>query len=144
MNKYSKIRVSVRAVCIADEKMLFQTDLKDSIPVYTTLGGELEPGEKMEERLKIEFMEEAGTEIVIIKYLFVIENFLMYYDKPVHSLEHYFLIKIPSVQLTSRESHLSFHWLPLKEIESLNIKPQILKDIILKGELLNARHLTSE
>ena len=134
----------MRAVCIADEKMLFQTDLKDSIPVYATLGGELEPGEKMEERLKIEFMEEAGIKIEIVKYLFVVENFLIYNGKPVHSLEHYFLIKIPSVQLTSRESHLSFHWLPLKEIESLNIKPQILKDIILKGELLNARHLTSE
>mgnify|MGYP002863536539 CR=1 FL=1 len=144
MNKYSKIRVSVRGICIIEDKMLFQTDLNDKVPVYATLGGELEPGEKMEERLKLEFMEEAGTEIEILKYLFVIENFLIYNDQPIHSLEHYFLIKLPSEELTSRESHLSFHWLPVKEIRSLNIKPQILKDIILKGELEDARHFIAE
>lgn len=144
MNEYSKIRVSVRAICIVEDKMLFQTDLNDNVPVYATLGGELEPGEKMEARLKLEFMEEAGAEIEIVKYLFVIENFLIYNGKPVHSLEHYFLIKLPSAELASQEIHLSFHWLPVKEIGSLNIKPQILKDIISKGDLENVRHLTSE
>lgn len=144
MNKYSKIRVSVRAICIVEDKMLFQTDLNDKVPVYATLGGELEPGEKMEERLKLEFMEEAGAEIEIVKYLFVIENFLVYNGKQIHSLEHYFLIKLPSAELASQENHLSFHWLSVKEIGRLNIKPKILKDIFLKGELENVRHLVAE
>ena len=144
MNKYSKIRVSVRAICIVEDKMLFQTDLNDKVPVYATLGGELEAGEKMEERLKLEFMEEAGTEIEIVKYLFVIENFLIYNEKPVHSLEHYFLIKLPSEEFISRESHLSFHWLPVKEIPKFNIKPKALKDVILKGELEDVRHFIAE
>ncbi|MBS1492066.1 MAG: NUDIX domain-containing protein [Bacteroidetes bacterium] len=143
MSEYQKIRVSVRSICIVDNKILLQTDLNDSVPTYATVGGELESGETMEERLKLEYKEETGMDIEIKKYLFVIENFFLYNDKPLHSLEHFFLVNIASTEFSSKEKHLSFHWIPVEEIEKYEIKPKVLKELILKGELDEHKHLIS-
>jgi ADP-ribose pyrophosphatase YjhB (NUDIX family) len=141
MSNYERIRISVRSICISDSKVLFQTDLNDTVPVYATVGGELEPCEKMEDRLKLEYMEETGMNIEVIKYLFVIENFMTYNGKPIHSLEHFFLVNITSTEFTSKEKHLSFHWIPIDEIANYEIKPKVLKKVLLKGDFEKVRHL---
>jgi ADP-ribose pyrophosphatase YjhB (NUDIX family) len=145
MEKPLKIRVSVRSICIHGGRMLFQADgqscLNNKFPIFGTVGGELEPGDKMEERLRLEYKEEAGIDIKIIKYLFVIENFFVDNGQRLHSLEHYFLVKTSRDGFASRESHLSFHWLPVNEIEKYDVRPQVLKEVIMKGDLENVKHL---
>lgn len=144
MSSYKKIRISVRSICIHDGKMLFQMDSNDKIPFYATVGGELEPGEILEDRLKLEYIEETGMEIEIVKYLFVIENFLVYNGQPIHSMEHYFLVNINSHEFSSLEENLSFHWLPMEGISEYDIKPQVLKNLLIKGDIKNTKHLVEK
>ncbi len=144
MSEYTRIRVNVRSICIQNDKMLFQRDNSEIKPVYATIGGEVEPGDKLEDRLKLEYMEETGEEIEVIKYLFVIENFYSFRGKPTHSLEHYFLVKIASNKIIPHEPNLSFHWIPIEEIKDYDLKPIALKEIIMKGDFERTGHLISE
>ncbi len=141
MKSYKRIRVSVRSICIHNGKMLFQMDSNDKFPFYATVGGELEPGEILEDRLKLEYMEEIGTEIDIVKYLFVIENFFVYKGQPIHSMEHYFLVKVSSHEFSSLEENLSFHWIPVAEISEYDIIPQVLKNLLVNGDIEKTKHL---
>lgn len=141
MSDFKRIRVSVRSICVNNGKMLFQTDSNDSALYYATVGGELEPGEFLEDRLRLEYMEETGMEIEIIRYLFVIENFLVYNGQKIHSLEHYFLVNIKSTEFSSLEENLSFHWLPIEKLSEFEIKPRVLKKLLIEGNIEGARHL---
>ena len=52
-------------------------------------GGGLEFGEKIEEALKREFLEEANLEIAVVKFL----DFFEYIKPPLHAVELFFEVK---------------------------------------------------
>ena len=53
---------------------------------YRPAGGMIEFGEKAEEALRREIMEETGEEITDIKYLGLLENIFTYEGKPGHEI----------------------------------------------------------
>ena len=137
------VRPRVAGIVVANDQLLVQRPNDDPTACYAFIGGEYEVGDTLESRLRAEFDEETTASVLTARYLFVLENRFRYAGRFVHGLEHYFLVEIDTVEVQSRESHLEFHWLPLQNLRELDIRPHVVRDAILSGSYLQARHLVT-
>jgi ADP-ribose pyrophosphatase YjhB (NUDIX family) len=137
------IRVSVRSICIHDGALLVQRHADDPSSYYAFIGGGLETGERMEDRIRSEYREETGREVVHARYLFVVENRVRTPAGILHSLEHYFLVELDSHDVRSRESHLVQCWLPLDGLPACDVRPRVVRDAIIDGSWETRRHLVT-
>ncbi|HST57770.1 MAG TPA: NUDIX domain-containing protein, partial [Longimicrobium sp.] len=127
------IRVSVRSICIHNGALLVQRPADDPGACYAFIGGGLEAGELMEDRIRQEYREELGREVVRTRYRFVVENRFRTAAGIVHSLEHYFSVELDSDEVRSREHHLVQSWLPLDQLPAADVRPRIVRDAIIDG-----------
>jgi 8-oxo-dGTP pyrophosphatase MutT (NUDIX family) len=98
---------------------------------FAFIGGQLEPGQSLAECLKAEYRQELGLNIAEPKYLFVVENRFWFGGAVFHGLEHYFLVDAPEGEVMSREAHLRFTWLPVKQLADFDLRPVVVRDAIL-------------
>lgn len=131
--KKGEIRVSVRSICLHDGAVLVQSHAVDPASYYAFIGGGLETGEQMEERIRLEYREETGREVVRAEYLFVVENRVRTAAGILHSLEHYFAVELDSYDVRSREPHLSMSWLPLTQLSAYDLRPHAVRDALADG-----------
>lgn len=136
-----EVRVSVRSLCFHDGKLLVQRPNDDPNACYGTIGGKLELGESMEERICKEYAEETNARVISTKYLFVIENRFLYGDGLVHGIEHFFLVDLDTYKIESHVSYLDQHWLPIDNIRKYDLRPHILRDVIADGSWKHLKHL---
>ena len=96
MDKYTEIRPIVLGIVIKDNKLLVLEgfDEKKNEFFYRALGGGIEFGEKSDEALKREFLEELGIEIEIDKYLGLAENIFEFNGRKAHELVLMYKINI--------------------------------------------------
>lgn len=96
MDKYTEIRPIVLGIAIKDNKILVAEgfDEKKNEYFYRALGGGIEFGERSEEALKREFLEELGIEIEIDKYLGISENIFEFNGRKAHELALMYKINI--------------------------------------------------
>jgi ADP-ribose pyrophosphatase YjhB (NUDIX family) len=135
------LRVSVRSICIHAGALLVQRDARDPRSHYAFIGGGLEAGERMEDRVRAEYLEEAGREVVRAEYLFVVENRVRSSAGIHHSLEHYFRVDLDSYDVRSREPHLVQSWLPLAAVAAADLRPHVVRDAIADGSWRTVKHL---
>ena len=135
------IRINVRSICLQDNQVLVQKPSDDANACYAFIGGELEFGDLMVERLKKEYKEEIGIEPHIVRYLFVVENRFLINGKLVHGIEHYFQTKIEHIEVKSKEPHLTHQWLPIERLEEYDIRPLVVRDAIFDGSWETAQRL---
>ncbi|HYW14119.1 MAG TPA: NUDIX domain-containing protein [Longimicrobium sp.] len=135
------IRVSVRSICIHGGALLVQRPADDPAACYAFIGGGLETGERMEDRIRQEYREELGREVVRARYRFVVENRFRTSGGIVHSLEHYFSVELDSHDVRSREHHLVQSWLPLDQLPASDVRPRVVRDAIIDGSWETVRHL---
>lgn len=141
MARKGALRVSVRSICVHDGALLVQRHADDPASCYAFIGGGLEAGERMEERIRQEYLEELGREVVRAEYLFVVENRVRTAAGVLHSLEHYFRVELDSHQVRSRERHLEQCWLPLSELSAHDVRPHVVRDAIVDGSWESRKHL---
>ena len=90
-------------------------DMKDG---WEFPGGKVESGERPEDALKREILEELDTKIVVEKFLTTVE-----YDYPKFHLKmHCYLCSIESGQLTLKE-HEAARWLRKEQLDSVDWLP---------------------
>jgi ADP-ribose pyrophosphatase YjhB (NUDIX family) len=138
-----RLRVSVRSICMHDGALLVQRHADDPASHYAFIGGGLETGERMEDRIRAEYREETGREVVGARYLFVVENRVRTSAGILHSLEHYFSVELDSYDVRSREAHLVQCWLPLGELSTYDVRPRVVRDAIVDGSWETRRHLVT-
>lgn len=136
-----EVRVCVRSLCFHDRKLLVQRPNDDPNACYGTIGGKLELGESMEERICKEYAEETNARVISAKYLFVIENRFRYDRGLVHGIEHFFLVDLDTYEIESRVSYLAQHWLPVDRLIEYDLRPHILRDAIADGSRKHAQHM---
>ena len=101
-------------------------------------GGRAELSESSEESIRREIWEELGVEPRIERLLFINENFFTFQDESHHELGLYFLLSLPSDAPVFREDKftyeeasehllLTYHWLPIVQLETLPIYPVFLR-----------------
>ena len=131
-----KFRVS--GIFIKDNKILL-VDMDDS-GFLCLLGGHVELGEKTENALIRELLEETKKKIKIKKYLGVMENyFVNKYSIKIHEICFYYLIDfIEDIKLDdfivfeddNAKTKLEYHFIDIKDIDKCDVRPSILKEIV--------------
>ena len=123
----------VAGICIQNGKVLLQKPTNDT--AFAFPGGHVSFGETNEQTLVREFREEIGADITVGELKWVGEVFFPWGNKPCHQICLYYLVDIPSEnipqegtfmgkeQLEGRSFQLGFHWIPLDELNSIEVYP---------------------
>lgn len=135
------IRTSVRSIILHDNHVLVQRPSDEPGSCYGFIGGRVEFGESLEERLRRELDEEVGATVASLRYLFFVENRFAHREGLVHLHEHFFGVELTSYEISSREPKLIQNWLPLRQLESFDLRPHVVRDAIVNNEHLAVRHL---
>ena len=136
-------KLNVRAACIIkhnNKVLLHKSDDKEH---YCLIGGRVEIGESSENTIRREIKEELDKEIEIKGYISTIENFFTFEGSKYH--EYMFVYeaefredkdKLIEETLSNIEGkdYLKYYWVDLKEIDNVNIKPKVIKDILKEGK----------
>ena len=138
-NDYNfKFRVS--GIIIRDNKVLL-VDMDDS-GFLCLPGGYVELGERSDEAVKRELLEETKRNVAIIKYLGVAENyFINKYNKKIHEISFYYLMNFIDndfdesdfTLIENDNGHkikLDFKWIDISILNKFDIRPSFLKKII--------------
>ncbi len=121
--------VRVAAVLIRGGRLLAQK----SGGTYALPGGHLRFGETTVEALVRELKEEMGVEAACRRLLWTEENFWRWGDREAHNLCYYYLIdangSAPEEGVLMRDNDsVTFHWLPIAELDGVEIYPTFLKN----------------
>jgi ADP-ribose pyrophosphatase YjhB (NUDIX family) len=135
------VRPAVRAIVRSERGFLVQRPTDDPGSHYAFIGGEYEIGDTFDERLRKEFEEETSAHVVSAEYLFVVENRFLVKEGLVQTLEHYFDVVLDKVDVVSREAHLEQVWLPNDVFAVADVRPTIVRDVLLSGDWRRMRRL---
>lgn len=148
-NQHYTFKFRVSGIIIREGKVLMLE--MDDAGFYCLPGGHVELGETTEEAMLREMKEELNEETYIKKYLGNIENFFISKRNIViHEIAYYYLMdfkdNVAIKDLVRMENDhgvnvkLNIKWFNLDELDNINIKPMILKEI-LTNENIEFKHL---
>lgn len=114
-------------------------------------GGHVEVGEEAEQTIRREILEEVGCEVKDVNLFAFIENFWKYNGMLGHGIELAF-ITTPLTPLKTEdyykievdknvEKKLEFKWLTTNELKNFDVRPAIIKDIIISGKTKIIQHV---
>lgn len=114
-------------------------------------GGHVEVGEEAEQTIRREILEEVGCEVKDVNLFAFIENFWKYNGMLGHGIELAF-ITTPLTPLKTEDYHkievdknvekkLEFKWLTTNELKNFDVRPAIIKDIIISGKTKIIQHV---
>ena len=136
-------KLNIRAACIIkhnNKVLLHKSDDKDH---YCLVGGRVELGENSENTIRREIKEELGKEIDVTGYVSTIENFFTFEGSKYH--EYMFVYEAEFKDEKDRfieetlsniegNDYLKYYWVDIKDIENVDIKPKVVKDILKEGK----------
>ncbi len=153
INDKERFYYSTRGIIKQDEKYLVMrvTNPDNTKTSFHFPGGHIEIGENAEEAVKREILEEVKCEIKNVKLFAFLENFWEYNSKINHGLELFFLVN-PSYPLQTQDytviendkgilKKLEFKWLTSEQLKNFDVRPQIIKDLILNNDTNKLHHL---
>jgi len=112
-------RVRVRGVVISNKKILL---VKENGKNWETPGGIVEEGEKFEDALKREVIEETGYDVAVENVFFITYK---RFSKKIYNL-HIFYKIIPKVKISKPEKDIEgIKWFNIKELKELFDKDKI-------------------
>ena len=127
------IELIVRLVIKRDKKILLCKSLKNG-GHYFLPGGHVEFGDSLEETVYKEMNEELGLkrqDITNILYQNYLEQTFTQDDEEHHELNMIFTADIPKdIKVTSREDHISFEWIDIKDIKNIKLLPEKIIPLI--------------
>lgn len=97
---------------------------------YHTIGGAIEVGEPTEAAVQREVREELGCEVRVAQLAFIVENCFEVEGEQFHRIEFQYLVtplSDPNPFLVEGHTQRPCKWLPLDQLESLDLKPAFLK-----------------
>jgi ADP-ribose pyrophosphatase YjhB (NUDIX family) len=120
------IKVKAMAIYVAHGRMLV-TPSYDSVkkqPYYRLLGGHVEFGERAEETLRREMLEELAADIEVLERLDVVENVFIYEGRDYHEIVFIHHARFLDDAITRRDDLRNleadheeiFRWLPVGDV----------------------------
>lgn len=132
-------------ICVQNDQVLCSRSTDQPDGPLGLPGGGLEAGASLEEQLGQEIGEETTANLRSTSYLFVVEN---RFEVPgaglFHQIEHYFDITLDTDKVRSRESHLSFEWVSLSSLPTVDLRPHVVRDVIGTDQLYEVKHLIAD
>lgn len=107
-------------------------------PFYYLPGGHIEFKETAETALERELVEETGHEIIIDHFLGVVEYSWSFPGDEVCCHTHEvnlifgasFTEPLGRLEIPPREDHVAFKWVALDQLQSIDLRPEDLKELI--------------
>lgn len=140
MEKIIKEIKLARGILFQNDKVLLVQDIRPGQGHYFLPGGNVDLGESIKATLPREWQEELGWDIKTGAFLGCLEHKWDLKRKQdgavIEIFEVNFLFMAEASKETlqqepvSKESHLKFSWVPIKNLSSLNLLPSPLKKII--------------
>lgn len=131
-------RYRAAAIIIEDDCLLFAKNEVDDY--YYSIGGAVHIGEKAEDAVRREVLEETGIKYEIERLAFIHENFFegtgSFAGYKCHEIAFYFLMKSKGSQELRSNSYSSLgikeymHWIPIDNLENYKAFPTFFKDKI--------------
>ena len=144
---------SARAIIKQNDQYLVMMVTKQdgSTTSFHYPGGHVEIGETTKQAVIREIREEIGCELKDVKLLALVENFWEHQGTLGHGLELFYLAT-PLTPLNPKdyttiendkggEKQLAFKWLTAEELKNFDVRPAIIKDIIVAGDTDKIHHL---
>lgn len=129
----------VAGICLRNGCVLLQKPVTDT--AFAFPGGHVAFGETNEQTLVREFREETGAEIRVGDLKWVAEIFFPWGDKPCHQICLYYMVELIEESIPGgaafsgieeRNVPLEFHWVPLGELEGLEVYPVQTAELLQK------------
>ena len=140
-------RLLARVILRSGEKILFAYNKKDAF--YFLPGGHVDPNESVSDALMRELVEETNlkpTEISAPTLLCVYENTWRDRNTDVFELILCFSARLKASinqeSVSSREKHLSFHFLSAKELGDVDFRPAKMKPMVIESLSSASSNLT--
>lgn len=138
-------RLNCRAagIIIHEGKVLFHKNPADVY--YALLGGRIKICESSDDTVKREIEEELGKKVEVNGYIATIENFFELKGKKYHELlfvhgaefendeDKKIVETLHNVEENKKDKVIQYEWLPLNELHKYDIRPSVIKDILIKG-----------
>lgn len=141
-----KIHVLSRAVIIHENHLLVAYDPRltpmhyyaFNVPFYYLPGGHIEFKESAEKAIIREIYEETGYDSGIERFLGILEHSWHFPGDELcchtHEINLIFKVNLKGMTgitpITQREEHVAFKWVPLKQINEVDLRPHIMKNMI--------------
>ncbi|MBZ0204485.1 MAG: NUDIX domain-containing protein [Ignavibacteria bacterium] len=138
----NEIRPLVICVFRYENKFLaaLGTDTVKKNEFYRPLGGRIEFGERSEDALRREIMEELGQQIINVKYLGTLENVFSYNGKSCHELVLVYdgefinkeLYEMTEIDVDEENIWYKAHWISVEDCESgkVTVYPEGLLELL--------------
>ncbi len=91
---------------------------------YFFPGGHIEHGETVQESLIRELHEETGLDLTVGHFIGAFENFFRQDGEKHHEYNFVFTASLGTTTVRSRESHISFTWIPLGDFAQTEMQPK--------------------
>jgi ADP-ribose pyrophosphatase YjhB (NUDIX family) len=128
-NKTFKLHILARGIIKDGSKLLV---CKNNTNTFLP-GGHLEFGENLTKTLEREINEELGLECIVEKYIGCMES--IWEEENIYNQEinHIFLVKgiTQKNEMKSKEKHIKFFWIEVKDMEKENFLPKLMRDVII-------------
>lgn len=126
----SKIHVIARAAVI-DKGYILLTKCRD---FFFLPGGHVKHAESIPQAAVRELSEEAALDSTLDCFIGAIECVWDDKGSPFHEINFVFKLKIDDLvagqEVLSKEPHISFHWVSIKDIEKIKFLPKGMKNLI--------------
>ncbi len=119
----SERELIVRVVVVKDDKILLCKSLEKNF--YFLPGGHIEQGESPETALERELAEEIGKKPKKIKKVTEVNNIYTRENGAVIEKFYIYLAILDNYEnIVSKESHIAFDWIPVGNLEKIDLKPK--------------------
>lgn len=108
-------------------------------------GGRVDAGERAQDAIRREFLEELGVSVECEDLVCVGENFFEYNGEPHHEIGLYFAARISEGSEISDQGRihfgveggrrLEFKWFPLAELPNMDMRPAVLRAALSAGSV---------
>jgi len=142
------IRLSIKAIIIKENKILLTKNRYRGEVFYLLPGGGQNHGERIDEALKRECLEEIGCPVEMNQLVFIRDYIgknhkFANHEGDVHQVELMFSCKLldgsPSMTKNKDDYQIGIEWIPLGELKNIIIYPKALKKVIHKDGTFDER-----
>ncbi|WP_044336741.1 NUDIX hydrolase [Rossellomorea aquimaris] len=126
----------VVAVWMENEHVLLHKQVEDTY--WSLPGGRVVIGEASQESLKREMREELGIDVKVEQLVMVNENFFTFKEWDFHEIGFYYSVKASGRSIFQKGAfhglegdRLLYKWIPIEELSTLEIYPEVIKDMLL-------------
>ena len=129
------MKFNFRVSCIIENNGRFLLHKRKADSFWNFLGGRVKLGELCEDAIKREIREEIGCKCKIDQLVKVCENFYKFKDTTFHEILVIFKVTL-SDELKEEcvENKLVIGWFSKDDLDSILIKPEFTKEILLEDE----------